>query len=165
MIKTFTRSVLTIITLGALASLTSCREVEDEFHHYYIHFSNNSDKNINATYGVKHGYREDSEGYLLCSWGYRIKSNSGVSFAYNDYFTNDVWEYIIGKDTLVFNILDDDFKRQGDTIHHSMASYRFSREDMQKLDWHVAYPPTEEMLKYNVKVEDKYYIQPSGEWK
>ena len=158
-----------LLTLGAAASLTSCRNVEDEYHHYKLYFENNSDTDIVAAFVFVNKNYED-----LYQWGYRnsesIKSHESERLYPDggDYCGFDpgseCWEWCIQKDTVVFHIMERNFKAREDTLEHRLAEYRFSCQDLYELNWRLAYPPTEQMQKYNVKVEDKYLIGEKTHW-
>jgi hypothetical protein len=45
-----------------------------------------------------------------------------------------------------------------------VAEYRLTNLDLSALNWHVAYPPTEQMKKYDVTEEDKYFSLETYSW-
>ena len=159
-----------ILTLGIAASLTSCRDVEDEYHHYKLRFENNSDKDIDAAYRFESKHSNDYTRGAKDLWYYRERRRIEKREAKNlwadiDFGSSPNWEYCIQRDTVVFHILDADFRAIGDSVEHRLAEYRFACQDLYELNWHIAFPPTEEMMKYNVKVEDKYLvIQENSRW-
>ena len=157
-----------LLTLGAAASLTSCRNVEDEYHHYKLYFENNSDINVDAAYRFKHSndYTRGAEDLRYYRERRRIEKREAKNlWADTDFGSSPNWENCIQRDTVVFHILDADFRAIGDSVEHRLAEYRFACQDLYELNWHIAFPPTEEMMKYNVKVEDKYLvIQVNSHW-
>ena len=46
----------------------------------------------------------------------------------------------------------------------ALAKTVLTNPDLKALNWHVAYPPTEQMKKYNVTEEDKYFSLETYSW-
>ena len=142
--------------------MMSCHEaenVEDEYHHDKIYFENNSDKDITAMYRIERRNPDGSVTMIFPRNGneIHIESNTEVNLNFGENLTGDICEYIIGSDTLIVEILEDDFEPKGDAVAYCLASYHFSGVDLHDLDCHLAYPPTEKMLKYNVIIENEYW--------
>lgn len=158
------RKGLILLTLGLAASMTSCREVEDEYHHYQLHFENHSEKVVRVALEVENRLEGRSRSSSLY---YRyeniIESNQTQSLAYEG-MNRFIWEYFIAVDTLVIHVLDNEFKPLDKHIAHRVAEYRLTNLDLSALNWHVAYPPTEQMKKYNVTEEDKYFSLETYSW-
>ncbi|MBR6078233.1 MAG: hypothetical protein IKP63_07770 [Paludibacteraceae bacterium] len=145
-----------IIALIIGGLLISCEYKNNESHHYYIRFKNESNRSI---------YIAESEYYpdTFCLLENRAKYVSKYPFPYkvlpgaiNDdaFFTTTPWEFSFGNenclpsDTLIIYVYDGDLIEKGDfdSEHkYMLARYDLSLADLQHVNWLLTYPPSENM--------------------
>jgi hypothetical protein len=132
---------------------------EDATHHYTIRFINKSDKPI---YIYDSGKYPDTiangiGGVISQPQFFKAEPDTENSSAL---WRRSTWEYIFSEgilvpsDTLMIYTLDAELAEQHHITESIIQRYDLSLPDLQKLNWHVLYPPTEEMK--NMKMYPKY---------
>ncbi|MCR5395580.1 MAG: hypothetical protein K6E86_09305 [Bacteroidales bacterium] len=164
------KSLLPILVMISLLSATSCRYIEDEYHHYYLQLDNESNINLLAELYIEcdsslYGHRVY---YIISNYHdsiyasnkkrdsdiLEIKAGSSIS-ASSDNIINYSYDYYDGL-SILENLLETNFiqiyiydqvlynNQKPDSL---LAVYRLYRRDLIQLDWSISYPPTEEMIK------------------
>jgi hypothetical protein len=156
-------SILLILTPFFLCF--TCVEHEGENCHYSIVFVNNADKTLyvnRLTDTILSKYANNPYNNLCKTLPHEVNEtglnnvSNGVFYCWESSF-NDINE--IPSDTLMVYIFDEEVLKNnswGVVVENYMILQRYdlSLPDLQKLNWHVFYPPTEEMK--NMKMYPKY---------
>ena len=150
-----------LIIIGALFSFTSCYPLhEDEDHHYIIYFKNLWNKSIVINYHIDwYWYYNPFESYSDSLFfkekpisedlrHYEIKPGDIDSklMEHNDYYETDLED----QDSVVIYVFDAEQPDKKDS-ECFLARYHLSKEDLQKVNFHVSFPPTEAMKDFYMK--------------
>jgi hypothetical protein len=157
--KHLTIYLLRLIIIVFLFS--SCSPLhEDEGHHYKIYFENLWDKSIVINYHIDwHWYDNPFEAYSdslffeekPISEGWRrdeIKPGGIDSklMEHNDYYEIALEE----KDSVVVYVFDAEQPEKKDS-ECFLVRYHLSKEDLQKVRFHISFPPTDAMKDFYMK--------------
>ena len=152
------KNVIKISLVALICMATRCTDKENENCHTAIRFSNNSEKNLRVVDMFTHTFFTDPldirKGFagIVDSKQFIINSGeqnnrramwSGICFENgfkDEYFSDTVYVYVFDAavvDTTPWEIVAKDYL--------VLKRYDLSLEDLQRLDWQVTYPPTEQM--------------------
>lgn len=147
--------ILSIIAM--LSSVYSCKLHEDEDHHFKIYFENRWDKPVFINYHIDwHWYSNPYENYgcsffekPIVDYGCPIIQPGGIDdelMRHNAYYEYDLQD----QDSVVIFVFnaDDPEKKDSECF---LVRYHLSKEDLQKVSFHVCYPPTEAMKDFYMK--------------
>lgn len=158
--KKIYHTVLFSIVLATILSAFTCYDYpdhEDEKHHYILYFENRSDKSI-VIWSAIHCYWYNNPCRMYRSyrelWSYE---NEGENISpgevngkymkhdgyYEDWFENGDSMYIAVFDSELIHNHDKDSLR-------FLASYLLSLEDLKKVNFHLTYPPKEDMKDFHI---------------
>ena len=157
--KHLTSYILILIVI--VFSFSSCFPLhEDEDHHFIIYFENLWNKSIVINYDIDWHWYDDpfetysdslflrekpiSEGLIQ----YEIKPGSvdGKVMKHNDYY-----EYALeDKDSVVIYVFDAEQPDKNDS-ECFLVRYHLSKYDLQKVNFHISFPPTEAMKDFYMK--------------
>ena len=153
------RSIITgLWAVGMLCmSVSSCREIEDDYHHYYLHLNNSSEQEIcaysfhacpswNSDLGREVKYDDCSvlhAGQSIQAGYYWLLNNHDFVCGF-DWGEPCILENAMRTDPIYLCFFDAVLLRNH-LPNSLLAIYRLNRLDLKKLDWHVSYPPTSDM--------------------
>jgi hypothetical protein len=139
-----------IVTLLSASTCYHYPDYEDESHHYKIYFENCWDKPVVIWSAMdSHWYNDPCKMYVQFNklWRY---DNEGVIISPGridgDYMKHDGFyeNWFEDGDSLYIAVFDAERTDKNDSLRF-VVSYLLSLDDLHKLDYHLAYPPTEKM--------------------
>ena len=145
-----------IFVLFMFGVCMSCKQIEDENHHNHISFYNGSMSDIYVDFDIKYPDTTVTEmGILQEPDIYKIHAHSSneeaLSLATHDtfeaFFNGPNGKKFIPGDTLMVFVFDaEKLERRDLHIRNSvLVRYDLSLKDLQRLNWTLSYPPTENM--------------------
>ena len=150
-----------LILIVIVSSFSSCFPLhEDEDHHFIIYFENLWNKSIVINYHIDwHWYDDPFEAYSdslffkekPLSEGliqYEIKPGGIDSklMKFNDYYEIALED----KDSVVIYVFDAEQPDKKDS-ECLLVRYHLSKKDLQKVNFHISFPPTEAMKDFYMK--------------
>ncbi len=139
-----------IVTLLSASTCYHYPDYEDESHHYKIYFENCWDKPIVVWSAIDcNWYDNPCVMYAPYEtlWSY---DNEGIRITpgevNGDYMKHDGFyeSCIKERDSIYIAVFDAERTEKDDSLRF-IVSYLLSLDDLHKLDYHLAYPPTEKM--------------------
>ena len=130
-------------------SVSSCYKLhEDEGHHFKIYFENLWNKSIVINYHIDwHWYDDPFEAYSD-SLFFKVKPGGIDSklMKFNDYYEIALED----KDSVVIYVFDAEQPDKKDS-ECLLVRYHLSKKDLQKVNFHISFPPTEAMKDFYMK--------------
>ena len=156
--KKIYHTVLLSIVFATILSAFTCYnypDYEDEDHHYILYFKNCSDKSI-VIWSDKDCYWYNNPCTMYLSyeklWRY---DNEGVNISpgemngkytrHDGYYEN----WLEDGDSMYIAVFDAERIHKNDSLRF-LASYLLSLEDLQKVNFHLTYPPNEGMKDFHM---------------
>lgn len=149
--KNIGKTMIVLMILSFVFMASTCNK-EDEFHHKTIEITNNSEKAIYAYFGFAYPDTLDFFGVPSSSEPsiYKIETQESNTSAL---WQRTFWEIIfkderdIPSDTLMVFILDAELleSETGHINNTIIQRYDLSLRDLQRTNWKLAYPPSENM--------------------
>ena len=142
------------LLLSIIVLLCSCELREDEDHHFKIYFENSWNKSIVINYHIDwHWYDNPFEAYsdslffeekpISEDWRHHEIKPGGFDDKLMEY--NDYYEIALEKqDSVVIYVFDAELSDKKDS-ECFLVRYHLSKEDLQKVNFHISFPPTDAM--------------------
>jgi len=149
---------ISLALISLVFSASSCELHEDEDHHYTIYFVNRWDKSVFIWYNIDwYWYDNPYEKYAIyyaeeplheterCPKILPGEIDSEL-MQHRDYYEYELQD----EDSVVISVFDAEQPDKKDS-ECLLVRYHLSKNDLQKVSFHVCYPPTEAMKDFYMK--------------